>query len=358
MLFRVPKGYSAFRCLGSLCQDNCCIGWEIDIDPATLDKYRQERGEFSPALLGGIHIAETGEASFKLGENERCTFLNDNNLCEISLRMGEDALCEICRSHPRFFEWFGPIKEGGLGLCCEEAARIWFRREKVFPLDQWEIPEKTEEELPFWYDALFFVREKIFCLLENEELPIFQRLFLLLKLCREIEEGMGRHRPQHLFAVIKEFFERDLSCAGYVAWNPSTALLSGLLELYSGFVQLDSGWGDKLKRAKENLPELLGKRSGFLAKEENIRWLIRMAEYIIYRYFLKACYDECVEEKGWLAVSSCLLLLLLALEKGAKLRREDREALAKAYSKEVEYCEENMEALTKYCRDMQKMELF
>ena len=68
MLFRVPKGYSTFRCLGSLCQDNCCIGWEIDIDPVTLDKYRQEKGEFSPALLGGIHIAETGEASFKLGE--------------------------------------------------------------------------------------------------------------------------------------------------------------------------------------------------------------------------------------------------------------------------------------------------
>ena len=33
---RRPSYYRQFRCIGSDCTDNCCIGWEIDIDPETL----------------------------------------------------------------------------------------------------------------------------------------------------------------------------------------------------------------------------------------------------------------------------------------------------------------------------------
>ena len=27
-----PKFWDAFQCIGGACTDNCCIGWEIDID--------------------------------------------------------------------------------------------------------------------------------------------------------------------------------------------------------------------------------------------------------------------------------------------------------------------------------------
>ena len=29
---RRPAYYKAFRCIGSDCTENCCIGWEIDVD--------------------------------------------------------------------------------------------------------------------------------------------------------------------------------------------------------------------------------------------------------------------------------------------------------------------------------------
>ena len=37
-----PSYYTAFRCIGGACGDNCCIGWEIEIDSKTLAAYREE----------------------------------------------------------------------------------------------------------------------------------------------------------------------------------------------------------------------------------------------------------------------------------------------------------------------------
>ena len=35
MVFRVPSYYKNFRCIADKCPDNCCRGWEIDIDEDT-----------------------------------------------------------------------------------------------------------------------------------------------------------------------------------------------------------------------------------------------------------------------------------------------------------------------------------
>ena len=37
---RRPAYYKAFRCIGSDCTENCCIGWEIDVDEDTLAYYK------------------------------------------------------------------------------------------------------------------------------------------------------------------------------------------------------------------------------------------------------------------------------------------------------------------------------
>lgn len=29
-----------FKCIGGSCPDNCCIGWDVDIDKKTYDKYK------------------------------------------------------------------------------------------------------------------------------------------------------------------------------------------------------------------------------------------------------------------------------------------------------------------------------
>ena len=91
MILRMPHYYKAFRCIADKCRDNCCIGWEIDIDEKTACTYEGAGGEFGERLRKNIAVGET--VSFILGENERCPFLNSRKLCDIILNMGEESLC-------------------------------------------------------------------------------------------------------------------------------------------------------------------------------------------------------------------------------------------------------------------------
>lgn len=43
---RRPAYYKAFRCIGSDCTENCCIGWEIDVDEDSLAYYETVPGDF------------------------------------------------------------------------------------------------------------------------------------------------------------------------------------------------------------------------------------------------------------------------------------------------------------------------
>ena len=69
---RRPAYYKAFRCIGSDCTENCCIGWEVDIDDESLEVYNSVGGEFGDRLRRYMN----DENSFTL-KNNRCPFLND-----------------------------------------------------------------------------------------------------------------------------------------------------------------------------------------------------------------------------------------------------------------------------------------
>ena len=56
MVFRVPSYYKNFRCIADKCPDNCCRGWEIDIDEDTLDYYKDLKGPMAEKILSLIHI--------------------------------------------------------------------------------------------------------------------------------------------------------------------------------------------------------------------------------------------------------------------------------------------------------------
>ena len=129
----VPDYYPEFRCIAGACRHSCCIGWEIDIDEETFDRYSCESGSLGQRLRDNMDYTGT-TASFRLDEKERCPFLTQAGLCDIILHLGEGALCQICRDHPRFRADFSDRTEIGLGLCCEEAARIILSRESPVKL--------------------------------------------------------------------------------------------------------------------------------------------------------------------------------------------------------------------------------
>lgn len=122
-----PHYYQQFHCIAGACGHTCCQGWEVDIDEESLPRYRA-MADIAP------HIEESDTAHIRLSADERCPFLNEDKLCDLILRHGEDILCQICRDHPRFRSFWSDRTEIGLGLVCEEAGRLILSQEQPMHL--------------------------------------------------------------------------------------------------------------------------------------------------------------------------------------------------------------------------------
>lgn len=49
-----PACWKSFQCTASQCSDNCCIGWEIDIDPDSYARYQALPGAFGQRVRASI----------------------------------------------------------------------------------------------------------------------------------------------------------------------------------------------------------------------------------------------------------------------------------------------------------------
>ncbi|MBR2384077.1 MAG: flagellin lysine-N-methylase [Clostridia bacterium] len=122
MKIYAPKYYSKFKCISSKCTHSCCIGWEIDVDKATLRKYKTCKHPYAKDVFKSI--AKKPTPHFKLCKNGNCPHLDENGLCKVISNLGENYLCNISKEHPRFYNQTPYGLEVGLGVSCEEACRI------------------------------------------------------------------------------------------------------------------------------------------------------------------------------------------------------------------------------------------
>ena len=117
-----PAYYGEFKCLAEKCRHSCCVGWEISVDPETLDMYRG-MGDCGREILSFIEL-DGDIGTIRLDSDERCPFLDPSGLCRIISSRGEGCVSKICRRHPRFYHRVGAVVECGIGAVCEEAARL------------------------------------------------------------------------------------------------------------------------------------------------------------------------------------------------------------------------------------------
>ena len=353
---RRPAYYKAFRCIGSDCTENCCIGWEIDVDEDSLAYYNTVPGEFGVRLRASIEPPDeqTGEqAHFRLDAHERCPLLNDCNLCEVLLHLGEDKMAQICTDHPRYYEWFSDGREDGLGLCCEAAADLILRQTGAPAWDVTEaenvsdIGSETETELE---NTLFAMRDTLFRL-AAEPLPFDQKAEALDRAACAMQEQYD----ELLFpfpAGEADGEEADEEWFSWPAlfWREDT--LRDLLDLLLGFEINKEDWRTLLTDAKARLPEILHRRAAFLtahpAQEQEYSNLL---VYFLYRHFMKALGDDAVREKVQLALISTAVIQLLDIREwlvSGELTHWAQICICKAYSREIEYNEENTEQVAAF----------
>ena len=171
MKLYAPEYYKKFVCIADKCRHSCCVGWEIDIDDDTMNKYDCIDAEYRKTIIKSIE--KTDEPHFRLGEGERCPHLNEKGLCKIILELGEDYLCHICREHPRFYNDTPRGREVGLGMACEEACRIILASDDYNRIV--EIDDCDGEECESCFDTLR-QREYIYDVLCDNSLSYSQKL--------------------------------------------------------------------------------------------------------------------------------------------------------------------------------------
>lgn len=170
MKLYAPKYYKQFRCIADKCTHSCCIGWEIDVDGETLEKYQSLTGNYAEVIRNSI--STDGTPHFKLGKCDRCPHLDERGLCKIILNVGEDYLCDICREHPRFYN-FTRVAEVGLGMSCPEAARVILDFSDYATTEYIGNVDAESDEIGF--DGLA-QRQKIYEILQNSKLDYTSRL--------------------------------------------------------------------------------------------------------------------------------------------------------------------------------------
>lgn len=317
MKFVKPGFYDQFRCTASACKDSCCLGWEIDIDPDTEEYYAAVEGPFGERLRENMERLPEGGACFRLTEEERCPFLNDENLCEVILTLGEDALCEICREHPRFYEQIDDRLEMGVGLCCEEACRLLF----ALPGPLAFITTTMGETGQSGVSKIFRMRHEAFRIVQESGLPLRVRIHRLLD-----------------FAARKERALFGKSKRAQNAADEVPAAREMLLQVMEALEPYDETWPEYVRLLDDetlevNFDELDGRYENLLI-------------YFLYRHFARGAFDgRLFARVAFCAVSVwfiCLMNTHRLSETGA-FTPEDRILCTKDYAKQVEYSENNME---------------
>lgn len=249
MLTITPDYYNKFKCIADKCKHSCCIGWEIDIDDATFKKYSNLETDFTIKLKNNIELGETPH--FKLGQDERCPFLNRNGLCDIITNLGEDMLCQICSDHPRFRNFYDNFTEIGLGIACEAAAEIILTKKDKSIIN---LPDEALQ-LP-----IIRFRKNIFDILQDREFPIDERIDNMLILL-------------------------DTQLPTNIDWYA----------VFNELEKLDNTWEQYLLRIKNGINSPVTDNSLDTAYEQ-------LLVYLIFRHFTDSQYDDRIKERVLFAV--------------------------------------------------------
>lgn len=299
--------FQNFHCIAGDCKHSCCIGWEIDIDEDTLDDYRQIGGAFGRRL--SANIATDGTPHFKLTKDERCPFLNQQNLCDIILNLGEESLCQICADHPRFRSFFSDHTEIGLGLCCEAAAnQVLGFKEKAEEVVL--VEEDGGEPLSEWEKTILSARQKLIAVAQDRSLSVSARL-------QRIAEYAGAKVVQKSLSEWAAFYKSLERLSP--DWDKELEILS------------------HIKAPFENPPEALPDTP-----------FEQLLVYFLYRHLPDAENEQDLKKRAGVAALSCQILFALCLEKtatGKSFSVDMLAELARMYSSEIEYSQENIDSL-------------
>ena len=369
MKLRVPDYYDEFQCIADKCSDNCCIGgWEIDIDEDTYERYQQMSGETGEKLRSSIIQTEDGDYCFRLIDG-RCPMLTEEGLCVVYKELGEKYLGVVCSQFPRYSEYYGTIKESGIGMACEEAARIMLCKNRKFTLNISPLEEEYEQDSEYdseYAAKIFNVREVVFKILCKEDLSVNEKLIVILSLGNEVQKIIndGEYDTiKDITAVYTKEYGVDLLEDTRSMFDngefDNISLHDSIRQIlvpYEEMEILNDTWESMLKDVIYSLFEQMDKDEYTALSEEFSTYISsreyeyrQLLEYYVFRYFAKSIYDYDVLGKCQMLVTNFFMIkqmdMLKWLDNHRNYSFDDRMDIVHIFSRQVEYSEENIENL-------------
>ena len=321
MFYVKPDFFDSFVCKADKCTDTCCAGWEIIIDDDTYSEYQKLSDSDFVCISEGIGSDSEGNRIFRLKECERCWFLKDDGLCDIYSRYGENSLCDICREHPRFYNWYDNATESGLGLCCEKVCEMLFDADTQFDLST--SGEKADDD----YFTLFDLREKCFLLLRDDKKSFEIRISELLDFAVSSESELFGYECRRVYTEDRHM------------------LFDDVINLFSETEAINSDWSVLVDGIKKNLAEItaISENNHFNASDYE-----KFISYVIYRNLIESVFSNgfvngiafAVANLVFVHMCDCYTLLI-----NGGFTDTNRINNVKMWSKQIEYSEENVDLL-------------
>ena len=390
MKYYYPDYFKDFKCVGGkACPDSCCIVWQINVDKDTLKKYKMVDGSLGKRMAEKIN-QKTGQIK-QHGEERRCEFLNDDNLCDIVATLGDDYLCETCRTHPRHEEVYDNVRERSIAITCPIACKTLLERETPVVIKSKEVPSKKEHDKNFdepLFEQVLFARDELLKLEQKRDISIAQRMTLILGMSHDIERRFRKRAvrkkngiitkliPSHPEISLDEKEAIKQIAAEYQKTNAYTKMSSHITKnadsekiivetenhtalgimtdmLFSlcTMEALKPAWIPYLQSIlnirndyEDTEYEALQKEFAGVIKETMLEQLLF---YFSYVYCGSSVYDEMLFAKIKMAVVNTLIIrelwFMKWLENDKSIDIDEQTELAHWYVREIENSDENME---------------
>lgn len=343
MYYTKQDDYDKFICSAGNCPKTCCAQWLIEIDSESLTKYREEKSSFSAQLAEGI---DWNNGTFKLNDS-RCSMLNPQNLCNLQLALGEDALCYTCRMYPRHIEEYDGIRELSLSLSCPEVARMVISRSDKYTFLEMEddLPEPCDDFDDFdflLHSSLEYSRKAIYDILTCHDYNIWIRFANVLSLCKKLQTCIECDNIFEIEKIVDEYvLDENIDTAHWL--NVPMAILKDI-------EFLDPSWLNYIKKIEifYNSSNYANLTTSVTIKESTA--LENIAVLLIYSFFCGAVYNDQLYSKAALCIISSWWIYVFYRCASPSENMSELEIALYTYASEIEHSDTNLIALEKYLK--------
>lgn len=322
----MPSYMANFKCIAGDCEETCCAGWYIAVDEGTYKKYKKVKHPEMKKRLDKELVVKKGSspecaAKIKL-KNNRCAFLDKDNLCDIYKNLGEQYLSETCTMYPRNTNALGERLELSLALSCPEAARqillgkegIHFVEEEMNTLPivgaslklQTHSPKHFEDYvlkmrsvlIAIWQESSYNIQDKWrafeYVMMKFHECKARQDLKKLATFLNDMQNKGFLKRSQEILGQNAKLGQKNNLLEDYTSLPVAKKLLTTLIEMRHQKKWPSMRYEACFNQMVEGLGENLDTQAYEKGKAIFEKALYEAYPYILENYFVNYIYERLV----------------------------------------------------------------